>query len=286
MEKKIAVITGASDGIGAEAARLLQEKGMEVIVIGRSPEKTKAVAESLRCRYYTADFSDLHQVADLANKLNRDLPRIDVLANNAGGIFGERQLTVDGHEKTMQVNHLAHFLLVQLLLPTLLDAKAVVINTSSEAHRIFARYDDNDLDVNHHYTARKAYGNAKLENILFTKALHARYHTDGLSTAAFHPGVVSTNFAHGANGVMKALYHTPLRKVLGMITPEKGADTLVWLASHQPGADWQSGQYYKKRSSAFSTKFANDPGLADRLWDKSLAMVADFLLPETKQSET
>ena len=126
---KIIVITGASDGIGKAAARELKAKGAKVVIVGRSPEKTKAVARELDVAYYIADFSKLSDVRELGEKLHAAYPRIDVLVNNAGGIFGERELTVDGFEKTMQVNHLSHFLLTKLLLNTLIASNATVINT-------------------------------------------------------------------------------------------------------------------------------------------------------------
>ena len=119
---KTIVVTGASDGIGAAAARQLHEDGHTVVVVGRSPDKTRQVAESIGADYEVADFADLRTVRRLAAKLAQRYPRIDVLANNAGGVFGTRDKTADGFEKTFQVNHLAPFLLTTLLLPTLLTA--------------------------------------------------------------------------------------------------------------------------------------------------------------------
>jgi NAD(P)-dependent dehydrogenase (short-subunit alcohol dehydrogenase family) len=270
MNNKIIVITGASDGIGAEAARQLYAKGSTVVIVGRSPEKTKAVADELNAKYYIADFSKLSDVRKLASDLRRDFPRIDVLANNAGGIFGERELTVDGHEKTMQVNYLAPFLITTLLMDVLVASKAIVINTSSIAHKVFSKFDINDIEVANSYTQKVAYGNAKLENILFTKELHKRYHDKGISTAAFHPGNVASNFASDTNSLMRYVYHTPLRKLI-LISPAKGADTLVWLATTTPGKDWQSGEYYTKRKiSKIIDKKINDETLARELWEQSV----------------
>jgi NAD(P)-dependent dehydrogenase (short-subunit alcohol dehydrogenase family) len=268
VNNKVVVITGASDGIGAEGARLLHAMGATVVVVGRSPEKTKAVANRLQAASYVADFAKLSDVRRLSDELKRDLPRIDVLVNNAGGIFGERELTEDGHEKTMQVNHLAHFLLTNLLMDLLISSNASVISTSSIAHRVFSKFDINDLEVANHYSPRVAYGNAKLENILFTKELHRRYHGQGICAAAFHPGNVASNFANDTNSLMRYVYHTPLRRLF-LISRAKGADTLVWLASSTPGADWQSGEYYVKRTIAKATDQANDPRLARELWEQS-----------------
>src|SRR6202021_1593778 len=131
MSEQTIVITGASDGIGAAAARQLTAAGERVVLVGRSEAKTAAVAAELSAPYYLADFTDLAQVRDLAGKLGAAYPRIDVLANNAGGIMGERAVTVDGFEKTFQVNHLAPYLLTSLLLPTLTASSAKVLQTSS-----------------------------------------------------------------------------------------------------------------------------------------------------------
>jgi len=280
---KVIVITGASDGIGAEAARQLHAKGNTVVVVGRSSEKTKAVADELRAPRYVADFARLSDVRRLADELRRDFPRIDVLANNAGGIFGEREVTVDGHEKTMQVNYLAPFLLTNLLLDVLIASNASIINTSSIANRVFSDFDINDLELTHGYTQRRAYGNAKLENILFTRELDKRFHNRGISTAAFHPGNVASNFANDTNSLLRFVYHTPLRKLI-LVSPAKGADALVWLASGTPGEDWQSGEYYVKRKISSSVdRQAIDPENERLLWGQSARFVEPWLHEQPQQ---
>jgi len=222
MPGRTIVITGASDGIGAATAKRLLRAGESVVVIGRSEQKTKAVASGLGADYFVADFADLSQVRTLAGALLERYPRIDVLANNAGGIMArERQLTVDGHEKTFQVNHLAPFLLTTMLLGRLTESRARVLNTSSVGNKIFGRLDIDDLDAAGKYRPSKAYGDAKLENILFTKELHRRYHAQGISTAAFHPGNVASNFSSESGSLMRAVYHSPLKHVM-LISPDKG----------------------------------------------------------------
>jgi NAD(P)-dependent dehydrogenase (short-subunit alcohol dehydrogenase family) len=268
MQDKVVVITGASDGIGAIAAQKLHDMGAGVVVVGRSAEKTKRVADGIGAKYYTADFARFDDVHQLAARLKQDYPKIDVLINNAGGIFGERQLTVDGHEKTLQVNHLAPFLLTTLLMNTLVDGKASVICTSSIANKRYGNLDINDLDLEHGYTPQRAYGNGKLANILFVQALHQRYHSKGISAVAVHPGVIATHFAHGTTHWLRLLYRTSLAKIL-LESPQKGAEPLVWLASTKPGIDWQSGQYYEKHRPGKMNKQASDPGLADALWELS-----------------
>lgn len=270
MKDKVIVITGSSDGIGAEAARELSAKGATVVIVGRTVEKTKTVADKLGSRYYVADFSKLNEVRQLASDLRKDFSRIDVLANNAGGIFGDRVVTEDGHELTMQVNYLAPFLLTNLLIDMLEDSKATVINTASRAHQVFSRFDINDLELADNYTPRIAYGNAKLENILFTRELNKRYHNKGISTASFHPGTVATSFANHTNDSLRFIYSTPLKKLF-LISPSKGADTLIWLASTTPGVDWKSGEYFAKRKiSKHILPAAVNDEYARKLWDQSI----------------
>jgi NAD(P)-dependent dehydrogenase (short-subunit alcohol dehydrogenase family) len=271
MAARTIVITGASDGIGASAARTLAKAGEQVVVVGRSAEKTRAVAQEIGADYFVSDFADLSQVRALAVQLKEKYPRIDVLANNAGGIMGKRELTVDGHEKTFQVNHLAPFLLTTELMDVLTASNATVINTSSAANA-FGYVDINDLDAAGKYSTNKAYGTSKLENILFTTELHHRYNNAGISTAAFHPGGVATNFAAESTSWFRFAYKTIIKRF--MLTPEQGADTLVWLATAKPGRDWMSGAYYAKRALAKANKQAYDAELARRLWDRSEVLVS------------
>jgi NAD(P)-dependent dehydrogenase (short-subunit alcohol dehydrogenase family) len=275
MAGRTIVITGASDGLGAAAAERLHRSGEHVVVIGRSPQKTEAVATPLGADYFIADFADLTQVRELANQLLARYPHIDVLANNAGGMMGtEREVTIDGHEKTFQVNHLAPFLLTTLLLDRLIEGKATVLNTSSVGNRLFGHIDITDLENARKYRNSKAYGDAKLANILFTKELHRRYHSAGISTAAFHPGPVASNFgSESGMRSMSLVYRTALKNFL-LIGPEQGSDELVWLASSTPGVDWTSGEYYARHKPGRPNKQAFDTALAEQLWERSLDMVA------------
>ena len=139
MTSKTIVITGASDGIGAAAARRLSRNGDKVVVVGRSQSKTIAVAEELGADYFVADFADLSQVRALADKIRSGYPRIDVLANNAGGLVSKPETTADGLEKTYQVNYLAPFLLTTQLIDVLVDSRATVVNTTSSSHKLLRR---------------------------------------------------------------------------------------------------------------------------------------------------
>jgi len=269
------VLTGASDGIGAAAARQLAPTDHRLILVGRSPEKTKAVADDTGAEYFTADFARLDDVRELAAKLTDAVgdDGIDVLANNAGGIFGDQTPTVDGFEKTIQVNHFAPFLLTNLLLPMLLASNAAVINTSSVGHRLFGHIDVDDLDNRKKYSANKAYGDAKLANVLFTKSLHTKFHPDGLSAVAFHPGTVQTNFASDSSSIMRVLYRSFLGKLLLTSTDEGGA-ILRWFIEGTPDETWFSGAYYDERTLSSKTNpQVDDAALAEALWQKSAELV-------------
>jgi NAD(P)-dependent dehydrogenase (short-subunit alcohol dehydrogenase family) len=271
MTPRTIVITGASDGIGAAAAQTLAEAGARVVVVGRSAEKTRRIAKELNADYFVSDFAELAQVRTLAAQLKENYPRIDVLANNAGGIMGKRELTVDGHESTFQVNHLAPFLLTTELMDVLTASNAKVINTSSGANG-FGKLDLEDLSSARKYSTNRAYGTAKLANILFTAELNHRYGGAGITTAAFHPGVVATNFAADSTSHMRHAYKTLLKRFL--LTPEQGADTLLWLINGTAGTDWISGAYYAKRALAKANPQAYDAELARGLWDRSAELVA------------
>ncbi|MBB5165335.1 SDR family NAD(P)-dependent oxidoreductase [Mycobacterium sp. AZCC_0083] len=274
MVPKTIVLTGASDGIGAAAARTLTNDGHRVVLVGRSKAKTTAIAGELKADYYVADFADLSSVRVLAASLLERYPRIDVLANNAGAIFGkERAVTVDGHELTLQVNYLAPFLLTDLLMGRLIESKGTVINTSSVAHTRYSNFDINDLDATRGYKATRAYGNAKLAQILYTKELVRHVGSRGVSAVSFHPGNIATNFSTEASSPFRVFYGTVLKHVV-LASPETGADTLVWLCEGTPNKDWTPGEYYVKRKPHKTSKLVDDTALAAKLWNRSIEMLA------------
>lgn len=260
MDKTI-VITGGSSGIGAAAARNLRNQGFTVAITGRSQE-TNRLANEIGADAFLADFAKLDDVRKLAAQLLAKYPRIDVLANNVGGVIATRQLTIDGHEKTLQVNHLGGFLLTQLLRERLEASQGVVIDTSSRAHRM-GHLDLNDLENARDYSAWRAYGTAKLMNILHAAELNRRFR--GVAGVSFHPGVVASGFAREGAPFTRILYKPPLSRLF-MISPEKGADTLVWLATTR---DWTPGAFYVKRKRGQTTPQAEDAALARQLWDWS-----------------
>ncbi|UFS59434.1 SDR family NAD(P)-dependent oxidoreductase [Subtercola endophyticus] len=271
---KTIVITGSSDGIGAAAARRLSLDGHTVVIVGRSAAKTEAIARELGSDYFIADFACLDDVRTLATDLAAHYPRIDVLANNAGGVFGDKAPTADGFEKTFQINHLAPFLLTNLLLPRLTSSRATLIQTSSDAARITGKLVIDDLNNTAGRTPTRAYGDAKLANILFTAELQRRYGDQGIAAAAFHPGTVATNFASDTpSRAMRFVYGNPIIRRL-ITTPAKGAAQLVWLATTDPGTAWQPGSYFEKGRPARKTNpQAGSVELARELWEASSTMV-------------
>lgn len=268
-QKKVMILTGASDGIGLAAARALAGQ-YDLVLLGRSPEKTKKIATELNRPYYLVDYADLTQVRKVAKQLLERYPEIHVLANNAGAVMGQREVTKDGFEKTFQVNHLAPFLLTSILMPALLKGRAKVIHTASaSALRFGKHFDMADLQSEKDYHPERAYGNAKLGTLLFMRELDKRYGKQGIVSVAFHPGLVGTNFASDTTHIMRHFHHGPL-KHLFTISPEKGAEQLIWLATAEAGKDFQAGAYYEKGKIAQKVNpLMYDERLMAQLWEKS-----------------
>ena len=266
MDIKNIVITGASDGIGKAAARQLKNLGHNVIIVGRSREKTEKVAQDLSAPFHIADYAKLSDVVRLAEEL-KSYERIDVLCNNAGGVLAERTETADGVERTFQVNVLGGFLLTRLLMDKLMESRATVVQTSSIAANLFgADFDGLDFQNEKNYAPFKAYGYAKLEDVLFTRELDRRFRDKGINAVSFEPGVVRTNFAAESKGFVKFCYHSPL-KYFFTITPKKSAERLIWLATGKPQTDFICGEVYSKKK-IMGLKFKDENGeSAKRLWE-------------------
>jgi NAD(P)-dependent dehydrogenase (short-subunit alcohol dehydrogenase family) len=273
MTYRTIIITGASDGIGAAAARRLSRSGENVVVVGRSESKTTAVAAELGADYFVADFADLSQVRALADKIRSENPRIDVLVNNAGLMLHKVHHTPDGYEMTYQVNYLAPFLLTTQLLDRLVDSRATIVNTTSSSHRLVRIASAADLENTSIRRPSIAYAYSKLAIVLFTKELHRRYHADGLSAATVHPGYVNSNFGPASESRAMAFMdrYTPISRFIA--SSDEGADQLVWLASSKPGVDWKPGEYYSRHKIAKANRAANDPRLASELWDRTMAKI-------------
>ena len=274
-QKKTIVITGASDGIGKAAAKQLLDLGHKVIIVGRSPEKTERVAHELGVPFHLCDYADLSQVKRLAKELSV-YERIDVLANNAGGLQRDLAKTKDGFDKTFQVNLLGGLLLTILLLDKLSETHATVIQTSSIASNLYgADFDRTDLQNERAKSVRKAYGYSKLEDALMTRELQKRY-GDRIAAVAFEPGVAKTNFAADASGFLRFAYHSPLRNLF-TISPEKSARRLTRLAAGTPGVDFLPGELYSYEK-LYKLKFQDPDGqIAKTFFDDCLALLAPYL---------
>jgi NAD(P)-dependent dehydrogenase (short-subunit alcohol dehydrogenase family) len=264
------IITGTTSGIGGATAEILASKGHQLWLLNRNTEKSEILADQLKKKFPGAqiqsircDLNDLASVRTAAASLS-DVGPIDVLLNNAGGLTPDRLITTDGIEMQFQMNHLGHYLLTRMLLPQLLEARGRVINVSSEAHRA-AKPTGNDWQLKKQWSSFGAYAQVKMCNILFTKALHQRYHAQGLQSFALHPGVVNTGFGNGLGGF--SWMWKLMRPFL--ISPEKGAATSVYLATANA---LQSGEYYKNCKVKGAAAPALRIDLAESLWKESAAL--------------
>jgi retinol dehydrogenase 12 len=270
MNGKVCVVTGATSGIGKAAATALARLGAQVVLVGRDrgrAEATAAQVGSVATQPPVVDIADLgamDQVRALAERLAA-LDRIDVLINNAGLVLGERRGTPEGFEHVFAVNHLAPFLLTNLLLPRLTaSAPARVITVTSDAHSA-ARLDLDDPNLEHGWDSWRSYANSKLANILFTRELARRLHGTGVTANCAHPGVVRTGFGREARPLLR-LGVTLARPFL--LSPERGADTIVYLASSPEVAD-ETGGYYVRRQRREPSAAARDDAAARKLWQIS-----------------
>jgi NAD(P)-dependent dehydrogenase (short-subunit alcohol dehydrogenase family) len=267
---KTAVVTGGTSGIGQIAAEVLAGMGARIVLIARDRTRGEAAMARLREKgpglNHTIHYADLSVVAEMkrvGQEIADSEPRIDVLINNAGALYGRRQETKDGLERTFATNHVSYFVLTHLLRNRLLAAsQARVVNTSSHAHR-GAQLDFDDLQLESGYTGFKAYGRSKLCNILFTRELARRLEGTGVTANSLHPGFVNTRFGEAGNsglgfGVFRFLKRFAL-------TPEKGAETLIYLASSNEPSKESGAYFYKCRVTTPSLEAQNDEA-ARRLW--------------------
>ncbi len=274
MRGKVCVITGGTDGIGKAAAHGLASQGATLLIQGRDADKGARAVADLAARsgnsaieFLQADFGSLGDVRRFAAAVVQRAPRIDVLVNNAGGIFGKRTFSEDGYEMTFAVNHLAPFLLTQLLLGALQHSgPARIVTTSSEAHRR-AKIAFDDLQAERKYSPLAAYGSSKLANILFTRALAKRLTGTRVTATCLHPGFVKTSFGRGlANSRLTSAVFGLLSRFAR--TPEKGAETVIYLAG-SPDVEDASGGYYFDCAPKTPSPAAQDDAAAERLWQLS-----------------
>jgi retinol dehydrogenase-12 len=277
MSGKTCLVTGATSGIGAVTARVLAERGATVVVVGRSRERAEATVAGIRegtgnpsVEPMLADLSSQASIRQLAREIQERYPRLDVLVNNAGGLFTRSQTSVDGIEMTFALNHLGYFLLTNLLLDTLKrSAPSRIINVSSDAHKMAKSFDFDAVEKPGRHRGLQAYAQSKLANLLFTYELARRLQGTGVTVNALHPGVVATNFAANNGLVWRAI-----RPVLDLfsISAEEGALTTAYLAT-SPEVEGITGQYFVKQKSVPSTEPSLDEATARRLWSLSERLI-------------
>lgn len=276
MAGRTVLVTGGSGGIGRATALGLARMGADLAITGRDRGRTEGAAGELRAagggqvEVLVADLSSQSQVRRLAEEVLQRLSRIDVLVNNVGGFWNTRHLTADGLERTFALNHLASFLLTNLLLDRLAQsAPARVVTVSSNAH-VQGRIDFDDLQGERSYSGARAYSQSKLANVLFTHELARRLPASAVTANALHPGVVRTSFgAEDPGGVQRRL--VPFMRPF-MKAPAQGAATSIHLAS-APDLEQVTGRYFANRKPKRSSKASYDQAAAARLWQVSAELV-------------
>ena len=276
LQDKIMLVTGATSGIGEITARELARQGAHVIILARNSSKAERTQREIiaatgneRVDIVLADLSVLQQVRDVAAQLHDKYPRIDVLVNNAGLMFGaEREVSADGYEMTLATNHLGPFLLTSLLFGLLQKSPAArIVNVASTAYR-FSKPTLDDIQSEHSYSPMWEYGNTKLWNIMFTQELAQRLREHGITnvtTNSLHPGAVATGYGKQSGGWLSAVL------ALGrpfMLSPEKGAETSIFLASNEGVATTNGGFFSKKKPEPVKSSF-NTAANNQRLWAMS-----------------
>ena len=265
-----AILTGATRGIGHAAAIELARRGAGLGVVGRDAARVRATAEEARAcgggapvHEHVADLARMDDVRRLAVELLEAHPRIDVLANNAGAMFTSRHVTPDGFEQTFALNHLAPFLLTNLLLERLTASRGRVVTTASDAHK-GGLVDLDDLQSERgRFRPGRVYGTSKLCNVLFTRELQRR--NPAIAANCFHPGVIRTGFGKN-DGALVRISLTLAGPFLR--SPESGARTLVWLAL-DPAAGELRGEYVERQRPVQPSAQARDDRLAAELWERS-----------------
>ena len=277
IDGKVALVTGATNGIGRVTARELARMGARVLLVARDRARGESTAAEIREAsggrapdVLLADLSSRAEVRRLAREVRGRTPRLDLLVNNAGAIFAERELSADGLEMTFALNHLAYFLLTLELLPLLERGLASrIVNVSSVAHRR-GSIDFDDLQGERGYSMWRAYQQSKLANVLFTRELARRLAGRGVTTNALHPGAVASGFGRNGRGFFSRLV------VLGapfLASPEKGARTTLHVAT-APELKGVTGRYFSGCRERTPSRAARDDDAALRLWQISENLTA------------
>jgi NAD(P)-dependent dehydrogenase (short-subunit alcohol dehydrogenase family) len=294
LEGRIALVTGATSGIGQETALGLAARGAHVVLVGRDRARAEAARKDVTERSQNphvdvllADFASLDAVRGLAREFGERYPRLDLLVNNAGLVMRERILTADGYETTLAVNHLAPFLLTHLLRERLLASESArVVNVASDAHRFVGGFNFDDPMSERGFgfptvvTGLRVYGMSKLANILFTIELARRLERTRVTTNAVHPGGVATRLGTNATGMLGKLIPLAMRPF--MKTPEQGAATSLYVAT-SPAVAQTNGRYFADSREREPSSGARDANAAQRLWNLSCEWVG-VAVEETRWS--
>ena len=268
MQGKTVIITGATSGIGEVAALRLAEQGARIVFTARDRARAEDTLSKLRKAgdahhaFHMADLSTLAEMKRIGAVLTQE-PKIDVLVNNAGALFNKRRETADGLEMTFALNHMAYFVITNLLLPRL-QAGARIVTVASNAHR-GAKLDFDDLQSRRGYSGFPVYSKSKLCNILFNREL-ARRAPAGVTANCLHPGFVATRFGDQSGGLLRHVL--AVAKPIGAIAPEEGARTITYLAA-SPEVETVTGEYFYQCRPATPTKEAQNDADAARLWQVS-----------------
>jgi len=276
MAGKTVLITGGTSGIGRATALGLATMGAHLAITGRDRERTEGTAREIRAAgggrvdVFVADLSSQSEVRRLAGEVLQTHPRIDVLVNNVGGFWNTRHVTADGLERTFALNHLAPFLLTNLLLGRLKQSGPTRVVTVSSNAQSIGRIDFDDLQGERSYSGSRAYNQSKLANVLFTYELARRLQATSVTANALHPGVVSTTFGVEDPGGVQRLF-VPLMRPF-MKSPAQGAATSIHLAS-APDLEQVTGRFFANSKPKRSSKRSYDETAAARLWQMSADLV-------------
>lgn len=280
--QKIAVVTGASSGIGLVAATVLAQQGWTIIAVGRNSQRLSAAEKVLkfaaplsRITMIQADLALLADAARVVEQVKGLTDQVHLLINNAGGMAAKKVITAEGYEESFAANHLGPFLLTTRLLPLLRKAaqssprgSVRIVNTSSDGSEMIPSINLDDLHTFETYTNGLAYCSGKLANVMFARSLAQRLDSDGIVAHAFHPGTVGSNFFSHTDASVQERYGG-----VEMLTPEQGADTLLWLATAQePGNS--NGGYFFERKPRTPNPLVEDAALLERLWSVSEELIA------------
>lgn len=273
---KYCLVTGATNGIGEVTAMKLAESGMHLTIACRNQEKGIGLKEKIEqtsahpVDIIVGDFASLQDVRKIATEYLESGKPLHLLVNNAGIVNTSRRLTVDGFEEMFAVNHLAPFLLTNLLLPVIKKSSpARIVNVSSHAHTFVKNMGFDDLNAERQFKTFKVYGRSKLANILFTRELSRRLHGEGVTVNALHPGAVSTGLGLQNNGFFSHLIAALIRPFFK--SPEQGAATSLYVATAK-SLDGVSGQYFANCKQARPKSCAEDDKEASKLWHLSCEM--------------